>query len=142
MPETATTPNIIPALRYRDAPAAIEWLETALGFKATFVVPGDDGTIAHAQLRLGAGMVMLGSVRDGVWPVHSPRDTGMATQGVYICVPDIDAPYQRAKAAGAEIIQDLQSTDYGSREFAIRDPEGHPWSFGTYDPYVPTHGGA
>ena len=137
MPQAATTPNIIPGLRYLDAPAAIDWLVSVLGFEAAFVVPGDDGGIAHAQLRLGAGMIMLGSVRPGVWPVHSPRQSGLATQGVYICVADIDAHYRRAKSAGAEIIQELQDTDYGSREFALRDPEGHPWSLGTYDPYAP-----
>lgn len=135
MSDPANTPNIIPGLRYRDARTAIDWLETALGFKATFVVPGEDGTVAHAQLRLGVGMIMLGSVRDDGWPVCSPQDAGAATQGVYIRVADIDAQYDRAKAAGAEIIQELQDTDYGSREFALRDPEGHPWGIGTYDPY-------
>ena len=137
MSQSATMPNIIPGLRYRDAGAAIDWLETVLGFKATFVVPTDDGGIAHAQLRLGAGMIMLGSVRDGAWPVRSPQETGMPTQGVYIYVADVDAHFGRAKAAGADIIQDLQDTDYGSREFIVRDPEGHPWSLGTYDPYAP-----
>ena len=136
MTRTAATPNIIPGLRYRDAPAAIDWLQRVLGFEATFVVPGDDGTIAHAQLKLGAGMIMLGSARDDRWPVHPPQEAGTATQGVYIVVADLDTAHRRAVAAGATIIQELGDTDYGSREFALLDPEGHPWSLGTYDPFA------
>jgi uncharacterized glyoxalase superfamily protein PhnB len=59
-----TNANIIPAMLYRDAAAAIEWLCRAFGFEKHLVVPGDAGTIAHAQLVLGNGMIMLGSARD------------------------------------------------------------------------------
>ena len=146
MPQTDADagPTIIPAMRYRDAPAALDWLEKAFGFHRHFVVPGPNDTIAHAQMSYGFGMIMLGSVADGGdthgWDVRSPLDIGGATtQGVYVCLDDIDAHYARAKAAGAEITRDLQDTDYGSREYAARDPEGHLWSFGTYRPNAARH---
>src|SRR5262249_32833028 len=119
-----------PALRYRNGSAAIEWLGKAFGFEKHFVVPGDGGAIAHAQLCLGAGMIMLGSGE------HEPRNPwDEVQQGVYVHVTDVDAHYARAKAAGAEIVRELQDTEYGSREYSARDPEGHLWSFGTYDPW-------
>jgi uncharacterized glyoxalase superfamily protein PhnB len=131
MPATAKTTiaTIIPALRYRDAPAAIEFLCTAFGFERHFVVPGDAGTIDHAQLRFGNGMVMLGSARDD--------EFGNATgQSTYIIVDDADAHYAKARAAGAEMVKDIMSPDYGGRLYTSRDPEGHLWSFGTYDPWA------
>lgn len=130
----ATKPNIFPFLRYQDAPAAIEWLATAFGFERHAVYPGNDGTIAHAQLRLGAGIVMLGSARDDVLGMKSPRDLGAVNQGIYVALDDIDAHYARARAAGAEILRPLADTDYGAREYTARDLEGHLWSFGTYWP--------
>jgi len=124
-----TKPNVFPALRYKNGPAAIEWLGK-LGFEKHFVVPGPSGTIAHAQLTIGPGMIMLGS---GSHEANNAWDT--VPQGVYVQVEDVDAHYARAKAAGAEIVRDLANTDYGSREYSVRDPEGHLWSFGTYDPW-------
>lgn len=124
-------PNVIPALRYKDGAAAVEFLGKAFGFEKHFVVSGETaGTIAHAQLVFGLGMVMLGSGRHDP---PNPWDT--VTQGVYVYVEDVEAHYHRAKAAGAEIVMELYSTPYGSREYSARDPEGHLWSFGTYDPW-------
>jgi uncharacterized glyoxalase superfamily protein PhnB len=125
-------PNIFPALRYKDAPAAIEWLGKAFGFEKQFVVPGEDNTVAHAQLRLGAGMIMMGS--GGKPDPNNPWAT--EKYGTYAVVKEIDAHYARAKAAGAEIVRPIADTDYGSREYSVRDCEGHLWSFGTYDPYA------
>ena len=127
-------PNMFPTLRYEDAAAAIEWLHKAFGFEQHMVVPGPDGTIAHAQLRYGPGMIMLGTSRDDEFGLKSPRDLGGVTQGVYITVDDVDAHYARAQEAGAEIVRDLSETDYGSREYAARDLEGNLWFFGTYRP--------
>lgn len=124
-------PNIFPALRYRDAPAALEWLARAFGFKKQMEVPGPDGTIAHAQMSLGPGVIMLGSKRDGQG-TENPWDA--VDQGLYVYVDDVDMHYERAKAAGAEIVRELQDTEYGSREYSVRDPEGFLWSFGTYRP--------
>jgi uncharacterized glyoxalase superfamily protein PhnB len=132
--KNAEKPNIFPFLRYQNAPAALAWLATAFGFEEQLVVPGPDGTIAHAQMRLGAGVVMLGSARDDDLGMKSPRELPGVNQGVYVYVKDVDAHFARAKAAGAEIVRTLADTDHGSREYCARDLEGHLWSFGTYLP--------
>ena len=137
MPESRST--VIPALRYRDAPAAIEWLCTVLGFQRKAVYDGPNGTIGHAELTLNGGMIMLGSAKDDEHAERfkSPGQIdGVETRGVYIVVEDADAAHARAVAAAAPIIRPLQDTPYGSREFALRDPEGHSWSVGTYDPWA------
>ena len=137
MPESRST--VIPALRYRDAPAAIEWLCTVLGFQRKAVYDGPNGTIGHAELTLNGGMIMLGSAKDDEHAERfkSPDQIdGVETRGAYIVVDDADAAHARAVAAGAPIIRPLQDTPYGSREFALRDPEGHSWSVGTYDPWA------
>jgi uncharacterized glyoxalase superfamily protein PhnB len=119
---------IIPTLRYDDAKTAIDFLERAFGFDRKAVMENEDGTIGHAELTSGRGMVMIGSTGQG----DSQFDTGHAS--LYVVVEDPDAVHGRAKAAGAEISRELQDTDYGSREFSARDPERNVWSFGTYDP--------
>ena len=136
MPENTRTgvTNIFPFLRYKDAPGAIEWLARAFGFEKTFVAPGPDGTIAHAEMSFGPGTIMLGTVKDDALGMKSPRDLSGVNQGIYVTVDDVDAHYARAKAAGAEVVFELQGTDYGSREYTARDLEGHLWSFGTYAP--------
>ena len=121
---------IIPALRYDDAKAAIDFLETAFGFERKAVHENEDGTIGHAELAHGRGMVMLGSSGQGD-PQFETRHAS-----IYVVVDDPDGLHERAKAAGAEITRALQDTDYGSREFSARDPEGNAWSFGTYDPFA------
>ena len=131
---TQAAPHIIPCLRYGDAPAAIAWLKQAFGFTETMVVPGPDGTIAHAQLAFGSGMIMLGSAQEDALALKSPCDLGGITQTIYVIVENADAHYARAVLAGAEIVRDLEDTPYGSREYAARDPEGHLWNFGTYRP--------
>ena len=136
-----TTTTVIPAMRYNDAPAAIEWLREAFGFEEHLVVPGEDGAIAHAQLVFGNGMIMLGSTRDDEFGKlqRPPSDLGGAgSQSCYVIVEDADAHYARAVAAGAEIVVEIQDEDYGGRGYSCRDPEGHLWNFGTYDPWVPT----
>src|SRR5271169_319944 len=106
METQSTRARIIPSMRYRNAPAAIEWLCNAFGFEKHLVVPGENGTVAHAQLVFGNGMIMLGSAREdefGQW-VKPPREIGgIGTQSAYVIVEDADAHYARAKAAGAEI---------------------------------------
>ncbi len=113
-------------LRCRDADALIAHL-TGLGFVET-VRHQDGGQVAHAELRWPeGGGVMLGDHRPGgVWT----REPG--TAGTYVVTSRIDEVHERARAHGAEVVQELQDTDYGSREFAVRDPEGNLWSFGTY----------
>lgn len=128
----AGVPNIFPALKYKDAPKAIAWLGKAFGFEKQFVVPGENNSVAHAQLRHGAGMIMMGST--GAPDPKNPWTT--EPFGIYVAVKDIDAHYARAKEAGAKIERPLAATDYGAREYSVRDCEGHLWSFGTYDPYA------
>jgi len=130
--------TIIPSLRYRNAPAAIEWLGRVFGLKKNLVVPDDSGGIVHAQLSFGDGMTMLGSVRDNEWGrfIRQPDEIGgAATQSVYLVVPDADVIYERAKNAGAEILIPVRNEEYGGRSFSCRDLEGHLWTIGTYDPW-------
>ncbi len=129
-------PNMFPSFRYADAPAAIEWLVDAFGFERQLVVDGPDGTIAHAQLSLGPGVIMLGSEREDDLGVRSPRGGKPVTSAVYVAIDDVDAHYARARAAGAEILRELADTEYGSREYGARDLEGNVWFFGTYRPDV------
>jgi len=132
-----TRATVIPCLRYRDAPAAIEWLCSTFGFEKQLVVPNEDGTIAHAQLGYGNGMIMLGSVFDTEFGrlMKQPSQTDKAvTQSAYLVVNDADLVYGRALEAGAQIVLDIKDEDYGGRGFTCRDPEGHIWSIGTYDP--------
>ncbi len=126
-------------MRYADAPAAIEWLCRAFGFEKHMVVPGDHGTIAHAQLTLGGGMIMLGSARDDEFGKlqKPPREVGgVGTQSPSVVLAgDVDAHHDRAVAAGAKIVMPLHDPDYGGRAYACFDPEGHLWNFGSYDPW-------
>jgi len=132
--------TVIPSLRYRNAPAAIDWLCQVFGFEKQLVVPNPDGTIAHAELSFGNGMIMLGSVADTEFGrlMKQPDEIGGAeTQSAYVIVSDADLVYARAKAANAEIVRDIRNEDYGGRGFSCRDLEGHLWSIGTYDPWEP-----
>ena len=133
-----TRATMIPAIRYRDAAAAIDWLCEALGFERHLLVPGEGGAIDHAQLVFGNGMVMLGSARDDEFgqlqqPLAEPG--GPVSQSLYIIVPDVDAHHARAVAAGATIVMEPEDQHYGGRLYACRDPEGNLWNFGSYDPW-------
>ena len=127
--------TIFPILRYHDARGAIRSLCAAFGFVEVFSVPEAGPFVRHAQLSLGTNVVMLGSVRPGEC-LGSPGTTGIATQALSVYVEDVDAHFERARAAGAEITSPPRDTDFGSREYHVRDLEGHPWTFGTYLPGV------
>ena len=138
MPAKDTVATVISCIRYRDAPAAIDWLQRAFGFEPQLIVPDAQGGIAHAQLKFGNGMVMLGSMRDdefGQLMTHPDQTGGRATQSAYLIIDDADAVYASAKAAGAKIVNDIKDEDYGGRGFSCHDLEGHLWNFGTYDPW-------
>ncbi len=135
-----TISTVIPCLRYRDAATAIEWLCSAFGFKKLAVYADESGTIAHAQLGFGNGMVMVGSVAGSAsaWGrlIKQPDEIeGAETQAAYLVVVDADAVYEQARAFGAQIVIDIKDEDYGGRGFTCRDIEKHIWSFGTYDPW-------
>jgi uncharacterized glyoxalase superfamily protein PhnB len=135
-PAKNTKTTVIPCMRYRNAPAAIEWLCKTFGFEKHLVVPGEGEIIAHAELSFGNGMIMLGSVKKSEFDrlMKQPDEIGgTETQSAYIIVSDADGLYARAKAAGAEIVLDIKDEDYGGRGFSCRDLEGRLWNFGTYD---------
>ena len=130
MNPTSPPPQVWPTLRARDARALIRFLVDVIGFQETAVY-GEGDRVDHAELAwpLGGG-VMIGSIRE-VDPATdwSPQP---GTFGAYVVADDIDALHARVAAAGAEITRLPHDTDYGSRDFALKDPEGNVWSFGTY----------
>ena len=134
-----TKSTVIPGLRYRNAPAAIDWLCNVLGFEKQLVVPGDTSdTVLHAQLSLGGGMIMLGSVNDndfGRLMAQPDEIGGKETQCSYVLVENADVVYEKATASGAEIVMPIKDEEYGGRAFTCRDPEGHIWAVGTYNPW-------
>lgn len=138
-PAKATTATVIPCLRYRNAQAMIDWLCKAFGFEK-HAVYADGDTVHHAQLAFGKGMVMLGSVdNDSAFGrrIAQPDEIGgRETQCCCVIVADCAAHYARAKAAGAEIMDALEAKNYGGSGYSCRDPEGHMWWFGDYDPWA------
>ncbi|HEU4735628.1 MAG TPA: VOC family protein [Solirubrobacterales bacterium] len=128
-----TPPTFYPNLMYADAEAAIEWLERTLGFERREVHADDDGNIVHAEVVLDSTALMLSTAGIGREPFRSIPPGGSL---VYVAVDEVDALYERARASGADIAVELTDTDYGSRDFTVRDPEGTLWAFGTYRPAV------
>lgn len=120
--------TIVPILRYRDARAAIGSLCACFGFVELFSDPPSGNPVRHARLELGTNQIMLGSIRaeDGI---ESPLELGAATQGLCVYVEDVDAHFERARAAGANIAADPEDTDFGQRIYHATDIEGHPWTF-------------
>ncbi len=122
-----TPPTFYPYFGYRDAPAAIDWLTKAFGFEIIQFNKNAEGEFIHAELRFGNGAIMIGTSADRVRPAS-------ADHGIYVYVTDVDAHYQRAHAAGAEIVYPPEDTGWGTRRYRVLDPEGYEWSFGTYRP--------
>jgi uncharacterized glyoxalase superfamily protein PhnB len=129
-------PNIFPAVRYADADAGLTFLKNAFGATEKAVHRGDDGVVHHAELALGAGLVMVGQHRQDAKPGARAPDPLASPISLYVVVDDPDAHHATARAAGATVVRELEDTDYGSREYSARDVEGNLWSFGTYDPYM------
>lgn len=138
MSQAAGTATIIPTLRYRKALAMIDWLCRAFGF-TRHAVYADGETVHHAQLTFGNGMIMVSSAdQGGIWDTHSVQPDAVGNRGTQSCcviVDDADGHYRQAVAVGAEIVIDIADQDYGGRGYACRDPEGHTWWFGSYDPW-------
>jgi uncharacterized glyoxalase superfamily protein PhnB len=120
-----TYPTISPYLFYKDTAAAMDFLVRAFGFTERLVTKNDDGTLSHVELQLGDGVVMMGTPPNQ----RSPKDLGQVTVGVYVHVDDVDALYERAKAAGADLEGPPADQPYGVRSFGVRDAEGHQWWF-------------
>jgi uncharacterized glyoxalase superfamily protein PhnB len=117
---------ITPYLLYEDVAGALEWLGRAFGFEETLRLTGPDGEVNHAEAWLGGGGIYLGDPGDDY---KNPRRLGQETVGVYVLVDDVGAHYERAKAAGAEILAEPEDQEYGDRRYTARDPEGHNWFF-------------
>jgi len=130
--------RIIPTMKYENAPVAMEWLSEAFGFEQHLVVTGNNGQIEHAQLILDGDMIMLGSARETAFDQlqKTPRSVGgVGTQSPYIIIEDVDLHCSRATKAGAEIVMEPEDQPYGGRAYSCRDPEGHLWNFGSYNPW-------
>lgn len=128
--------RVIPYIFYEDAPAALEFLKKAFGFVERFRLAMDDGRVGHAELGLDGNAVMVASVYPEMGHA-TPKDLGHHHAMVYCYVDDVDAHYKRAKAAGAEITQELEDKFYGDRSYGATDPEGHHWGFATHVVDVP-----
>ncbi|QPC92491.1 VOC family protein [Mesorhizobium sp. INR15] len=135
MPASSEPPRLYPTLRYRNASEMIDWLGEAFGFTVR-ERHGQGDVVHHAELVFGSSVIMMGTAREDRFGkmVGMPGTSG--GKAIYVAVDDADAAYAKAKKAGAEILEELNDRDYGSREFICRDPEGNIWSFGTYWPKV------
>ena len=127
-------PGIVPYFGYRDAAAAIAFLTDVLGFEILSRYDGPDGSVMHAELHLGDGVVMLGSS-----PAATDDEGLPGPMGTYVVVDDVEAHHARAMAAGLEdrggtLVYGPQDTEFGTRRYRLRDLEGFEWSFGTYQP--------
>jgi uncharacterized glyoxalase superfamily protein PhnB len=126
-----STATFYPELLYRDPDAAMKWLEQTLGFERREEHRDDDGNVIHAELSLADAIVMLATAAVGREPFRSLPAGGTL---VYCAVDEVDSLYERAREAGGDIALEITDTDYGSRDFTVRDPEGNLWAFGTYRP--------
>src|SRR5258708_1301561 len=136
---TLTKSTVIPDMLYRDCPAAIEWLCRVFGFEKHAVYPGEGNTIMHAELTLGGGMIMLGTLSDNEYGryIKHPDQIGMCeTRSCSLIVADADAVYARAKGGGAAMLFDIEEKPYGGRGFTCRDLEGRIWNVGAYNPWA------
>jgi PhnB protein len=121
---------IIPYLAYEDAPAALTFLHEAFGFEERFRMPMPDGRIGHAELALGESVLYLASLWKEVGNM-SPKDLPGVHCQMYCQVDDVDAHFQRAREAGATVINEPSDQGHGDRSYRAMDPEGHRWIFGS-----------
>ena len=128
------TPRITPYLLYENVSGAIDWLASAFGFVERMRVPGPDGKPAHAEMRLVDGVIMMGCPGP---EYQNPKRLGHVTQNLYVYVDDVDAHFERAKKAGARILEEPKDQFYGDRRYGAVDPEGHQWYFAQHVRDVP-----
>ena len=119
----ADQPSIVPYLSYRDGKAALAFLETAFGFKPVIQNFDDDGTLVHAEMAFGNGVILMGTA-----------DLPRGTPGIYVVVEDVAAHHAQAMAAGATLVYGPEKTEWGTERYRVTDPEGQEWTFGTYQP--------
>ena len=119
-------PRITPYLLYNDVDAALDFLTKAFGFKERMRLPGPDGKANHAEMALEDGVVMMGNPGGDY---RNPKTVGQPTHIIYVYVDDVDAHFERAKAAGATVLDEPEDQFYGDRRYAVDDLEGHRWNF-------------
>jgi uncharacterized glyoxalase superfamily protein PhnB len=117
--------TITPYLLYDDAGAALDFLSRAFGFEETRRMTSDSGRVSHAEMTYRGGEIFLGQPPQP----SSPRSYGGTTVLVCVYVDDVDVHCEKARAAGAEIVDEPADQDYGERRYHCRDPEGHSWYF-------------
>src|SRR5262245_26427663 len=128
---------VVPTITYRNTTAMVEWLCDTFGFRTQLIVKGENGEVKHAELTFGESMIMVGAVQHSPFEklvVHPDQIGGVETQTCYLIVADVEAHYAKVKAKNAEIIFGIRVENSGGHGYACRDPEGHLWMFGTYDP--------
>ena len=125
------TPTIYPYLSYRDAAAALRFLEEAFGFTTSVRWDDADSTVQHAEVNFGEGAVMMGTADHPAAPLNGAS----VGQGIYVYVEDVDAHFARVQqAGGARVVYPPEDTEWGTRRYRVLDPEGYEWSFGSYRP--------
>ncbi len=118
--------TVTPYILYEDVATAMDFLSRAFGFEEVLRYTGSEGYVNHAEMRIGDGTIFLGDPGDHY---RNPRKVGHETVGINVLVDDVDATFERAQAAGAEIKEALADQVYGDRRFIALDPEGHYWFF-------------
>ena len=118
--------TITPYLLYKDVDAALRFLEDAFGFREVLRYSGEEGYVNHAEARLGDAAVYLGDPGEHY---RNPREQGQETVGLYVLVDDVDSHHEKARAAGAEILEEPADQEYGDRRYVAADPEGQRWYF-------------
>ena len=122
------TQTVTPYLLYKDVDQALGFLSRAFGFEEVLRYTGSEGYVNHAEMRIGNGTIYMGDPGD---KYRNPKDLGQETVGIYVYVDDVDATFERARAAGADIREEPRDEEYGDRRFTAVDPEGHNWFFAT-----------
>lgn len=121
--------GVVPAIFYKDAFAALDWLEQAFGFERSMVITGPDGSLGHAEMKASGGYLMIGQ-EWADWTASPASAGGKCCQSVHIQLEQgLDAHCERAKAAGAVLLRAPEDQFYGDRTYTARDPEGHVWTF-------------
>lgn len=123
---SAPTDTVLPHVIYGDVADALTWLAATFGFVEHYRYGEPGEPVQGAQMRFGNAWIQLGSSRAGS---ASPARLGYCTQYLTVFVHDVDAHYDRARAAGAEIVEELNETPYGERQYGVEDLEGHHWLF-------------
>jgi PhnB protein len=118
--------SIVPYVLYKDCDAALDWLANAFGFEEVLRYTGAEGYVTHAEMRLGDARIFMGDPGEHY---RNPKELGQDTVGLYVYVDDVDAHFEHAEAAGAEILRSPEDQDYGERRYDAVDPEGHRWYF-------------